>query len=67
MTLATGGESSEGDTRRLSVFSTDRVSEPPSFPLPPALTCNTRLKMDGLHFLGELPSGAIAAAFFYKE
>lgn len=64
MTLATGDERSEGDARRLSVFSTERVSEPPSFALPPTLTYNTRLKMDGLRFLGELPSGVIAATFF---
>ena len=51
------------DTGRVSVFSSVRQMEQPPLTLPVGLAFDQRLKMEGLHFLGLLPSGAVPAAF----
>ena len=52
------------DTLTATVFSGQRTVQAPPIALPPALSPNARLKMDGLAFLSLLPSGAIPVAFF---
>lgn len=47
-----------------SVFSRRREIQAPRIELPPELTPDSRLKMDGLEFLGLLPAGAAPVAFF---
>ncbi len=47
-----------------SVFSRRREIQAPRLELPPELTPDSRLKMDGLEFLGLLPAGATPVAFF---
>ena len=49
---------------QLSVFSNERLIEQPLIALPPELTANTRLKMDGLHLLAALSDSTVPAAFF---
>jgi len=52
------------DTSKAAVCSGQRTVCAPALELPAALKPNTRLKMDGLEFLAELPEGAIPVAFF---
>ncbi len=47
-----------------SVFSGVRTIKPPAITLPPALKLNTRLKMDGLQLLSQIPLDTIPVAFF---
>ncbi len=47
-----------------NVFSGQRIVEAPAILLPPELKPDTRLKMDGLVFLSELPANTIPVAFF---
>lgn len=51
------------DTGRVSVFSSVRQMDQPPLVLPPGLAFDSRLRMEGLHFLGLLPSGAVPVAF----
>lgn len=51
------------DTLPSNVFSTTRTLDAPQFSLPKSLKPNTRLKMDGLKFLGKLPNDTIPIAF----
>ena len=52
------------DTATADVFSGSRTIQVPALELPPRLKINTRLKMDGLELLEQLPAGAIPVAFF---
>jgi len=52
------------DTLTTSVFSKQRTLQAPEWTLAPPLRVNTRLKMDGLQFLGKLPGDSIPVAFF---
>ncbi len=52
------------DRLTASVFSGERTIRPPVITLPPALKLNTRLKMDGLQLLSQLPLDTIPVAFF---
>ena len=52
------------DTLAASVFSSERKVKTPSIKLADSLRFNTRLKMDGLQFLGALPAAKIPVAFF---
>ena len=47
-----------------TVFSAQRTVEAPPIDLPPVLTPNTRIKMNGLEFLSYLPEASIPIAFF---
>lgn len=47
-----------------TVFSAQRTVEAPLIDLPPVLTPNTRIKMNGLEFLSYLPEASIPIAFF---
>ena len=47
-----------------TVFSAQRTVEAPPIDLPPVLTPNTRIKMNGLEFLSYLPEASIPVAFF---
>jgi len=51
------------DTLTTSVFSKNRTVEAPDLPLSPRLKANSRLKMDGLEFLGMLPNDSVPVAF----
>lgn len=48
----------------LSVYSCHRDLRSPEFQLPTGIELNTRLKMDGIHFLENLPEDAVPVAFF---
>ena len=48
---------------RVSVFSSARHVDQPSLALPPGLAFDTRLRMEGQHFLSMLPSIAVPVAF----
>ena len=50
-------------TESVSVFSSVRQVDQPPLALPPGLAFNCRLEMEGLRFLGLLPSGAVPVAF----
>ena len=50
-------------TERVSVFSSVRQVDQPPLALPPGLAFDCRLEMEGLRFLGLLPSGAVPVAF----
>ncbi len=52
------------DTVTATVFSDRRTIQAPDIALPKALKPNTRVKMDGLKFLGLLPLESIPVAFF---
>lgn len=47
-----------------AVFSSERELVAPELALPPQLVPNTRLQMDGLHFLSLLPAEGMPVAFF---
>ena len=47
----------------LGVFSNHRIVESPTLQIPEGLSANTRLKMDGLELLGQLPDNTIPVAF----
>ena len=49
--------------QRNGVFSNHRTLQAPRLDLPPELVPNTRLQMDGLHFLSLLPADSIPVAF----
>ncbi|MCE2437190.1 MAG: hypothetical protein J4F97_04175 [Pseudomonadales bacterium] len=49
---------------RNSVYSGVRRISSPKLALPPGLQPNTRLKMDGIEFLGKLPAKSVPVAFF---
>ncbi|MGI9311604.1 MAG: DNA methyltransferase [bacterium] len=53
-----------GSESSSSVFSNERVIQPPGIALPRALKLNRRLKMDGLKLLAKIPQAAIPVAFF---
>ena len=63
-TLAKVEPLAEPEASQPSVFSTERLIEQPRVALPKGLSPNTRLKMDGLDFLGRLSEGTVPAAFF---
>ena len=63
-TLAKVEPLAEPEASQPSVFSTERLIEQPRVALPKGLSPNTRLKMDGLDFLGKLSEGTVPAAFF---
>ena len=48
---------------RVSVFSSVRQMAQPPLTLPVGLAYDQRLQMEGLRFLGLLPSGAVPVAF----
>ena len=50
-------------TGTVSVFSSVRQVDQPPLALPPGLVFDTRLRMEGLYFLGLLPSGDFPVAF----
>lgn len=63
-TLARAEQISEIEAGQPTVFSTERLIEQPKIALPKGLKHNKRLKMDGVHFLGKLPSTMVPAVFF---
>ncbi len=52
------------DTTQNTVFGNNREVQSPKIAIPRGLRLNTRLKMDGLKFLGKLPADSIPVAFF---
>ena len=51
------------DAGRESVLSSLRRVDQPPLALPPELAFDSRLRMEGLRFLGLLPSAAVPVAF----
>ena len=60
---ATTAQEAPPDTGRVSVFSSVRQMDQPPLARPPGLAFDSRLRMEGLHFLSLLPSGAAPVAF----
>lgn len=52
------------DTLTTNVFSESRTIQAPEIDLPPYLEINTRLKMDGMRLLEELPAATVPVVFF---
>ena len=54
-------------TESVSVFSSVRQVDQPPLTLPPDLTFDCRLQMEGLRFLGQLPFSAVLAMFLTPQ
>ena len=64
MSLTSASGSVVNDARTKTVYSGDRVIEAPAVELPHGLRTNTRLRMDGMEFLSQLPKASFPIAFF---